>query len=360
MSTTLTHADPTLDSTFRDVAQRPPIGPSLTGRPRLRTSASAPENALETDLDAERPRRLALSFEVIPPRSQAQAATLPALLAELDTLAPDYLAVTSSAKSGWLHGTADFIRLVTATTHLRPLAHLACTAGTRAELTRWIHHLLGVGVRGFLAIRGDFPDGATAVPDGHLPHADALVHLLREIESANTARLAAGRLGIGVAAYPSGHPESSGSDEDLDVLAAKQRLGADFAITQLFFDPHAYADLRRRAELAGITIPLIPGVLPVTDPRRLHTMSRLSGLAVPDDLLRRFDGAADPATARRIGLEMTAEHIAAILAGGADGLHIYTFNDQATTLDLLEMLDRLGIRLDSAPAPVPASAPQPS
>ncbi len=78
MSTTLTHADPTLDSTFRDVAQRPPIGPSLTGRPRPRTSASAPENALETDLDAERPRRLALSFEVIPPRSQAQAATLPA------------------------------------------------------------------------------------------------------------------------------------------------------------------------------------------------------------------------------------------------------------------------------------------
>ncbi len=169
--------------------------------------------------------------------------------------------MTSSAKSGWPHGTADFIRLVTATTHLRPLAHLACTAGTRAELTTWIHHLLGVGVRGFLAIRGDFPDGATAVPDGHLPTPTP----------SSTCR---------ARSNPRTPPGSRGTARDrgrrVPVRASRilrfrrgprrargqRRLGADFAITQLFFDPRAYADLRRRAELAGITIPSSPASSP--------------------------------------------------------------------------------------------------
>lgn len=286
----------------------------------------------------------------MPPRTAAQAAGTAELLTLLDGLTPDYLAVTSSAKSNWLHGTADFIRVIGQTTQLRPLAHLACTAGTRDELSRWIRHLLGAGVRGFLAVRGDFPAGTDRVPAGHLPHADALVHLLRTIESEQTAKLAAGRLGIGVAAYPSGHMQSSGPDEDLDVLAAKQRLGADFAITQLFFDPHHYARLCRRAELAGITMPIIPGILPITDVRRLHTMSRLAELPVPEHLLARFDRAADAESQRRIGLEMTAEHVAAVLDHGAAGLHFYTFNDRATTLDLLDVLNRRGVSLDRTAA----------
>ena len=319
--------------------------------PRL--SASAPETAPETLPAARRRLRRALSFEVIPPRSATQAERMPQLLRFLDSLSPDYLAVTSSAKSDWLRGTADFIAEVTSTTSLRPLAHLACTAGTESELLAWIDHLLQVGVRGFLAIRGDFPDGETSVPPEHLPHADALVSLLRRVESDNVACLAAGRLGIGVAAYPSGHPESTGPEEDLDVLAAKQRNGADFAITQLFFDPTAYSRLRRRAEHAGITIPIIPGILPITDARRLHTMSRLSGLPVPDHLLARFDGVSDPASARRIGLDITAEHTAAILDQDADGLHFYTFNDQNTTEDLLTALDDRGVSVSSFPPPQP-------
>ena len=360
MSTSLTHPDPVLDSSFRDVDRRPPIDhrpprphPDADATVREpRASASAPVSLPHPEPDSERRHPLALSFEVMPPRSAAQAAGTPELLALLDELHPDYLAVTSSAKSNWLHGTADFIRIISETTQLRPLAHLACTAGTADELRGWIRHLLGAGVRGFLAIRGDFPTGTDRVPAGHLPHADALVHLLRTIEAEHTAKLAAGRLGIGVAAYPSGHAQSSGPDEDLDVLAAKQRLGADFAITQLFFDPGHFARLRRRADLAGITMPIIPGILPITDIRRLHTMSRLAELPVPDHLLARFDGAASPQAQRRIGLEMTAEHVATILDQGAAGLHFYTFNDRTTTIDLLGALDRLGVSLH--PTPVPA------
>ena len=137
------------------------------------------------------------------------------------------------------------------------------------------------------------------------------------------------------------------------MLAAKQRNGADFAITQLFFDPTAYSRLRRRAEHAGITIPIVPGILPIPDARRLHTMSRLSGLPVPDHLLARFDGVSDPASARRIGLDITAEHTAAILDQDADGLHFYTFNDQNTTEDLLTALDDRGVSVSSFPPPPP-------
>src|SRR5699024_4238034 len=143
----------------------------------------APETVPETLPAARRRLRRALSFEVIPPRSATQAERMPQLLRFLDSLSPDYLAVTSSAKSDWLRGTADFIAEVTSTTTLRPLAHLACTAGTESELLAWIDHLLQVGVRGFLAIRGDFPDGETSVPPEHLPHADALVSLLRRVAS---------------------------------------------------------------------------------------------------------------------------------------------------------------------------------
>ncbi|SMY04304.1 methylenetetrahydrofolate reductase (NADPH) [Brevibacterium sp. 239c] len=327
-----------------------------TSTPRV--SASAPLTLAEPAPAPSHRLRRALSFEVIPPRSATQAARMPELLRFLDSLNPDYLAVTSSARSNWLQGTADFIEHIRAHTSLRPLAHLACTAGTQTELLGWIDHLLGVGVRGFLAIRGDFPDGVSAVPTDHLPHADALVQLLRQIEGDNVACLAAGRLGIGVAAYPSGHCESSGPDEDLNVLAAKQRNGADFAITQLFFDPYAYADLCRRADHAGITIPIIPGILPITDAKRLHTMGRLAGLPVPESLLARFDRAHDEATARRIGLEITAEHTSALLEQGAHGLHFYTFNDLHTTEDLLSALQRAGVSLTSfQPSPPPRRWP---
>src|SRR5699024_8451225 len=200
---------------------------------------------------------------------------------------------------------------------------------------------------------GVFPDVDAGVALAHLPHADVLGILLRRVESDNVVCRAAGRLGIGVAAYPSVHPESTGPEEDLDVLAAKQRNGADFAITQLFFDPTAYSRLRRRAEHAGITIPIVPGILPITDARRLHTMSRLSGLPVPEHLLARFDGVSDPASARRIGLDMTAEHTAAIRAQDAHAPHCSTFDGQNPTEDLLTALDDRGVSVSSFPPPPP-------
>lgn len=303
--------------------------------PRL--SASAPLDQISEDTP-ERLERTALSFEVIPPRHDADAAKIDRLLATLSAYNPDYIAVTSSQRSGWLEGTAAFIEKISRDTSMRPLAHLACTAGTEQELEEWIDTLVDAGVRGLLALRGDLPEGG--MPDGHLPHADSLVRLIRRWESARVARLAAGRLAVGVACYPNGHAESTTPDEDIDVLLAKQRLGADFAITQLFFDAEDYVRFAQRARLAGVRIPLIPGIMPMTSRARVERMCQLSGLDGPTAVLDQLATATSPEEEQEIGMQITASLAQAVLNAGADGLHIYTHNNPDITTDLL---NRIGV-----------------
>ncbi|QRP97721.1 methylenetetrahydrofolate reductase [Corynebacterium sp. FDAARGOS 1242] len=303
--------------------------------PRL--SASAPLDQISEDTP-KRLERTALSFEVIPPRHDADAAKIDRLLATLSAYNPDYIAVTSSQRSGWLKGTAAFIEKISRDTSMRPLAHLACTAGTEQELVSWIDTLVDAGVRGFLALRGDLPEGG--MPEGHLPHADSLVRLIRRWESARVARLAAGRLAVGVACYPNGHAESATPDEDIDVLLAKQRLGADFAITQLFFDAEDYVRFAQRARLAGVRIPLIPGIMPMTSRARVERMCQLSGLDGPTKVLDRLAAATSPEEEQEIGMQITASLAQSVLNAGADGLHIYTHNNPDITTDLL---NRIGV-----------------
>ncbi|WP_257183204.1 methylenetetrahydrofolate reductase [Corynebacterium cystitidis] len=323
-----------------------------SSRPSARLSASAPLDGFDdtiqsmpsgvpgTAFGTRRPRRLALSFEVIPPRHDADEAKIDNLLATLNAYKPDYISVTSSARSQWLTGTTKFIKRISANTQARTIAHLACTAGTRDELTEWIYTLLDSGVRGFLALRGDLPEGVSKLDGDHLPHATDLVRLIREIEQQEAFRLAAGNLAVSVACYPSGHAESASPDEDLDVLLAKQRLGADFAITQLFFEAEDFLRFEQRARLAGVRIPLIPGIMPMTSLKRAERMGVLSGISVPDRVYQRMRQASDEAEEFEIGMEMTVDLARTILEAGTGGLHIYTHNNAEVTQDLL---DRIGI-----------------
>ncbi|WIM67722.1 methylenetetrahydrofolate reductase [Corynebacterium breve] len=309
-----------------------------SSRPSARLSASAPLDSLDEPApEAPKRRRPALSFEVIPPRHDADAAKIDRLLTTLNAYQPDYISVTSSARSQWLSGTAEFIGRISRETEARTIAHLACTAGTPDELTDWIHTLLDSGVRGFLALRGDLPEGLDKLPDTHLQHATDLVNLINRIEEQEAYRLAAGNLAISVACYPSGHAESSGPDEDLDVLLAKQRLGADFAITQLFFDAEDYLRFVEKARLAGVRIPLIPGIMPMTSLNKAERMGVLSGISVPERVIKRMRSATDEYEA---GMEMSAELARTILDAGAGGLHVYTHNNTDVTIDFL---NRVGV-----------------
>ena len=144
-------------------------------------------------------------------------------------------------------------------TTLRPLAHLTCVGNSPQELAEIIGELLDVGVRGILALRGDQPKDGDTPPDGSLRYAQDLIELIRRVEQRRSALLCAGKVAVGVAAYPTRHPESPSEAHDVEVLLAKQRSGADFAITQVFFHTEQYADLLARARRAGVTIPIIPG-----------------------------------------------------------------------------------------------------
>ncbi len=304
--------------------------------------------------DSQRSLRPALSFEVMPPRSAHARERLPELISTIESYNPDYVAITSSGTSGWHQGTADFVRDLATSTRLRPLAHLTCMGAPRSELLSWIDHFVDAGVRGFLAIRGDLPAGQHQPPPGYLRYADELVALIREVELRQAARFCAGRLSVGIAAYPSGHPESPHADFDIDVLLAKQRAGADFAITQLFFDASDYGRLVKRAGLAGASLPIIPGIFPITSISRLERMSRLSGLQAPEHLAARLEAAGGADAQREAGLDITAELARSVLEAGAPGLHFYTFNNPRVTAGLL---DRLGISPSVwAPRAEPAAA----
>lgn len=282
--------------------------------------------------------RPALSYELFPARSDLSFERLRDTITQLEATAPDYVSVTSRTGHGNLDRVLELADHVLGETSLRPLVHLTAIGSTREELTAIVGALLDRGVRGILALRGDQPEGHDPDAD-EVPFARPLVELIRAVERERTAALAAGRVSVGVAAYPHRHPESPTAQHDLEVLLAKERSGADFAITQVFFDPSAYCSLVRRARAAGLTLPIIPGFVPATDPKRLARLAALSGVEPPRSLLEALAAAPDDAARRRIGVRHTAELAARVLDDGAPGLHLFTFNSHADALDVLETLD---------------------
>lgn len=297
---------------------------------------------------------IALSYELFPPRNEAAAATLWDTIAELESTNPDYVAVTYGANGSNRSTAVDLLHRLLTETSLRPLAHLTCAGNTADELASIISELLDHGVRGILALRGDLPRDAPAEPAaGSLAYAQELIALIRQVEQRRSALLCAGKVAIGVAAYPARHPESPSEDHDIEVLLAKQRAGADFAITQVFFHARHYRNLLTRARRAGVTIPIIPGVMPLTSLRRVRRLGDLTGVEPAPALLDALGRASDAAEGRRIGVAATVDLARAALDAGAPGIHLYTFNEHAAALDVL---DKLQLLRPSAGGPAAASA----
>ena len=211
-------------------------------------------------------------------------------------------------------------------TSLRPVGHLTCVGAGRAELRDVIAQYAGEGVNTILALRGDPPQGPgtpwTAHPDG-LSNATDLVTLIASM----------GDFSIGVAAFPEGHPESPSREHDAQVLRMKQDAGADFAITQLFFRVEDYLRLRDLAAAAGCTMPIVPGIMPVTNVAQIERFAMMSGAAFPDELAQRFravDGDNDAVA--ELGVEVATQMCETLLEAGAPGLHFYTLNRSRSTM----------------------------
>jgi methylenetetrahydrofolate reductase (NADPH) len=265
-----------------------------------------------------------VSFELWPPRSPESASALEAALEELAALGPAFVAITYGAGGSTRERTHDLVvRLVDSP--LLPLAHLTCAAHGRAELVELMTRYRRAGVDNLLALHGDPPLAATAdLPEGDLRYAVELVALAREL----------GFPGVGVALHPEGHPAASSRAVDLEHQAAKLRE-ADFGLTQFFHRASDYFALVDALRARGADAPVVPGAMPITNVRQLERMAAMSGSDVPVDLARRLHAVADrPGEVRRIGVEHATGLCRELLDGGAPGLHFYTMNRAAATVEV--------------------------
>ena len=274
------------------------------------------------------------SFEFFPPKTDEGERQLWTAIRRLEPLHPTFVSVTYGAGGSTRDRTVRITGRIAQDTTLTPVGHLTCVGASRAELRVVIGSYADAGVRNVLALRGDAPRDAvewTPHPQG-LHHADELVRLLREL----------GDFCVGVAAHPEGHPESPDRDTDAKYLARKAAAGADFAVTQFFFDAADYVSLVDRVAAYGSDVPIIPGIMPVTNVRQIQRMAELSGAAFPSDLADRLYAVEDnPEEVRRIGVDYACRLCAELLDRGAPGLHFYTLNRSTATLEIYQTL-RLG------------------
>jgi len=268
------------------------------------------------------------SFEFFPPKDDAGEQTLWEAIRHLEPIRPTFVSVTYGAGGSTRERTVRVTDRIARETTLTPMAHLTCVGSSVAELRQVVGEYAGAGIRNLLALRGDPPGGPgtawTPHPEG-LNHADELVALIRSL----------GSFTVGVAAFPDGHPESSGLDQDADVLVRKADAGAEFAVTQFVFDADSYVRLRDRVVARGRDLPIIPGLMPVTSFAQVRRMAMMSGTPLPADVVSRLEAVADdPVAIREVGVQIATELAQRLLAEGAPGLHFYTMNRSLATLNV--------------------------
>lgn len=275
------------------------------------------------------------SIEFFPPKDEAGEARLWSALSELEKARPDFVSVTYGAGGSTRDRTVRITSEVTARTGIPTIAHLTCVGSTEAELISILEQYRKAGIKSILALRGDPQGGPSAqwiTTPGGFDHADQLVSLAHDKG-----------FEVGVAAFPDGHPASHGDfSRDITVLLEKERRGATFATTQFFFDVDRYFVLVEALQSAGSQLDIYPGILPITNAAQLRRMAELSGTPLPQSVRERIEAVeSDVAEVRKVGIDIASEICAELLARGVPGLHFYTMNSAASTLEIVK---RIGLR----------------
>ena len=264
--------------------------------------------------------RARVSFEFFPPKTPESEESLWRAIGRLEPLAPEFVSVTYGAGGSTRERTHRTVKRILQETGLTPAAHLTCVAASREEVDQVIRDYWEVGVRHIVALRGDEPG---QVGGAYVPSSDGYANAT-ELTAAIT-RIAPFEVSVGC--YPEKHPESASLDHDIDVLRAKVDAGATRAISQFFFDTEAFLRFVDRARAAGITIPIVPGIMPVTNFKGLQRMTQLCQTRLPGWLSKLFDGLdEDPDTRRLIAASVACEMCAELEERGFSDFHFYTLN----------------------------------
>lgn len=308
-------------------------------------------------LDIFRTTASTCSFEFFPPKSEKLANQLYETLRNLERLKPSFVSVTYGAGGSSRELTHDLVTRIQQTTRLTAIPHLTCICHREDEVQEILERYASAGVNNILALGGDLP----ADRPSYDRRGDAFQHavdLVRFIKSFN----ARGRhshprgFGVGVAANPEGHPATPNRLQEMDYLKAKVDAGADYICTQLFFDNRDFHDFRERCELAGIRVPIIAGIMPITSLAGMKRMAQLAaGARFPAPLLRAVQRAShDPAEVERTGIEWATEQCRELLASHVRGIHFYTLNQSKATLAVYDNL------CQSLPEPFGPRDPKPA
>jgi methylenetetrahydrofolate reductase (NADPH) len=271
-----------------------------------------------------------VSFEFFPPKSEEMEATLWRSITRLAPLAPSFVSVTYGAGGSTRERTHNTVRRLLTETALVPAAHLTCVAATRDEIDAVADDYWNAGVRHLVALRGDIPGGDSYHPtSGGYGYACELVEGLRKRRDFE----------LSVAAYPETHPEATSPDSDLDNLKRKIDAGATRAITQFFFDNWSFIRFVDRARKAGITVPIVPGIMPVTNFNQMVKFAKVAGATVPATFARMFEGLDnDPETRKLVAATVAAEQCQQLAQAGVTEFHFYTLNRADLTYALCHML----------------------
>jgi methylenetetrahydrofolate reductase (NADPH) len=284
--------------------------------------------------DVYRGGNFGLSIEIFPPKTEQGEDALRRVLRTLTAHRPAFVSCTYGAGGSTQAKTIEWCREVQANLHTTAMAHLTCVGSTREELLDWLRRAEAAGVTNVMALRGDPPAGQESFQavQGGLSHANELVELIRGHHPA---------MGIGVAGYPETHQEAPDAATDLRNLKRKVDAGADAVFTQLFFENQDFLRFRDRCERAGIRVPVVPGVMPITEYARIQRITAMCGSRVPAALATRLEAARDDKAAQyRIGVEHAVGQCRRLLAEGVSGLHLYSLNRDDACLELLNALGR--------------------
>lgn len=295
-----------------------------------------------------------VSFEVMPPRNPDAAPKFWGTVDRLIASGPDFVSVTYGAAGGDRSSARAVVHRLVRNAPVQPIAHLTCVGTTPDQAAAIISDYLDDGVRTFLALRGDPPrDNPDWKPcQGEVSSATQLISLIRAVETRRcmehpgaALRAAFKPLTIAVAAFASGNAQSGTTqDQEVERLLVKQAAGASFAITQLLWDPEDYLSFVEQARSSGVTIPIVPGILPPTDPDRVRRTRNITGSDAPEWIIRELEKAGTPEEAHVVGTRIGADIAHGVMAGGAPGLHVYTFNKSEPAIDLVSAVGLLDPR----------------